>query len=288
MPVVAVIPTYRPSSDLAKRAAGIRPMVDRVLVADDASPCTSDAVLREVSALDGVQVRRFARNAGIARSLNAGLELARGIGAGWLLTVDQDTDVPADYLAALLADLDRATEYGLSIGVIGPQTIGDASGSVGYPTIEVNGWPTTFEVFQTGALWSVSALHAVDGFDEALGIDGVDAAACLALRRIGLAVALSPSAQLQHAWGQARQVTILGRQVAVTNHSPERRTTMVRNRLRLAPAEFAQSPVQGFRSLRRLAMNTLLAVTVEDDRWAKAKASARGLLPRSGRPPTDG
>jgi hypothetical protein len=54
---------------------------------------------------------------------------------------------------------------------------------------------------------------------------------------------------------------------------------MVRNRLRLAPREFLLSPAQGFRSLRRLGVNTALAVTVEDDRWAKAKASARGLWP---------
>ncbi|MEI6363988.1 MAG: hypothetical protein WCP95_17870, partial [Actinomycetes bacterium] len=47
----------------------------------------------------------------------------------------------------------------------------------------------------------------------------------------------------------------------------------------LFPAEFAQDPVHALRTLRRVAMNTALAVTVEDDRWAKARASAKGLLP---------
>ena len=73
---------------------------------------------------------------------------------------------------------------------------------------------------------------------------------------------------------------MLGRDVLSSGHSPERRTTMVRNRLRLFPAEFAQSPTHALRTMRRVAVNTALAVTVEDDRWAKAKASARGLLPR--------
>ena len=54
---------------------------------------------------------------------------------------------------------------------------------------------------------------------------------------------------------------------------------MVRNRLRLFPAEFAQSPVHALRTLRRVAVNTALAVTIEDDRWAKAKSSARGVFP---------
>ena len=137
----------------------------------------------------------------------------------------------------------------------------------------------TAEVFQTGALWSVAALLDAGGFDERLGIDAVDASACLSLRRAGFRVVLEPAAHLSHQWGNAQKARLLGRAVSVTHHSPERRTTMVRNRLRLAPAEFAASPTQGFRSLRRLAVNTALAVTVEEDRWAKAKASARGLLP---------
>jgi len=74
-------------------------------------------------------------------------------------------------------------------------------------------------------------------------------------------------------------VSVLGRKVMATGHSPERRTTIVRNRLRLAPEEFKQDPVHALRTLRRVTMGTLLAVTVEDDRWAKAKASFRGLFP---------
>ena len=51
---------------------------------------------------------------------------------------------------------------------------------------------------------------------------------------------------------------------------------------RFAPEEFRESPAHALRTIRRVAMGTALAVTVEEDRWAKAKASIRGLLPRSG------
>jgi hypothetical protein len=84
---------------------------------------------------------------------------------------------------------------------------------------------------------------------------------------------------LAHRVGEGRAVRILGRTVLASGHSPERRTTIVRNRLRLAPEEFRQSPRHAMRTLRRVAVGTLLAVTVEDDRWAKARASFRGLLP---------
>jgi hypothetical protein len=166
------------------------------------------------------------------------------------------------------------------VGAIAPGRIADASGDLGYPLVDLNGVATTEEVIQTGTLWAVAPLLAAGGFDESLGIDAVDAAACLALRRTGHVIAVDPDLSVVHRLGAGRQVQILGREVLASGHSPERRTTIVRNRLRLFPAEFGQSPRHALRTLRRVAVNTALAVTIEEDRWAKAKASAQGLLPR--------
>jgi rhamnosyltransferase len=248
----------------------------KVLVTDDASPCTADPALRDVQSL-GVDVARHRHNRGIARGLNDGLVFAVARGATWLLTVDQDSSLPADYVSALLA----ATTDG--VGVIGAEIISDASGDVRYPTTQSDGHLTTEEVFQTGSLWSVAALTAIGGFDESLGIDAVDAAACLRLRERGFIVALAPGVRLEHRVGAARQVTLLGRTVLATGHSPERRTTMVRNRLRLAPAEFRQSPKHAVRTLRRVGVNAVLGATVEENRWAKTKGTVRGLWPRASR-----
>jgi rhamnosyltransferase len=225
----------------------------------------------------GVDVVRHRHNRGIARGLNDGVAFAVARGADWLLTVDQDSSLPPGYVAALLA---AATDR---VGVIGAEIISDASGDVRYPTTQSDGHLTTEEVFQTGSLWSVAALTAIGGFDESLGIDAVDAAACLRLRERGFIVALAPGVRLEHRVGAARQVTLLGRTVLATGHSPERRTTMVRNRLRLAPAEFRQSPKHAIRTLRRVGVNAVLGATVEENRWAKTKGTIRGLWPRASR-----
>jgi rhamnosyltransferase len=280
--VAAVIPVYRPG------AAGLTALVETlaatgmpVVVADDASPCTSDALVRRVSDAGAIVVRHR-RNAGIARSLNDGLRHAARAGAAWLLTVDQDSVLSADHVSRLLATA-RQAEAVLGRGRVGAVAAGgiaDASGALGYPVADVAGIPTTHEVIQTGTIWSVDALVALGGFDESLGIDAVDAAACLGLRAAGLHIVVTPGLDVSHRIGEGRQVRILGRNVLSSGHSPERRTTIVRNRLRLFPGEFAQSPTHALRTIRRVAVNTALAVTVEDDRWAKAKASARGLLPR--------
>ena len=271
MTVAVVIPTFQPeSASLLSLIATLRSAGLPVLVTDDASPASFDALFAEVQA-QGIQVMRHECNAGIARGLNDGLGFAELQGADWLLTVDQDTALPPGYVESVLP---WAAE---GVGVVAAERVDDASGQLSYPTQLNDGFLTTHEVIQTGSLWSVADMRAVGGFDESLGIDAVDAAACLRMRERGLKVVLAPSVSLSHHLGSARQIRILGRTVMATGHSPGRRTTMVRNRLKLAPAEFRQSPVHALRTLRRVAVNLALGVLVEDDRWAKAKAGLQGL-----------
>jgi GT2 family glycosyltransferase len=69
--VAAVIPTHRPDED--ELIALVDALVAdglAVVVSDDASPCTTDPLLRVVGEHAAVVVRHR-RNAGIARSLNA-------------------------------------------------------------------------------------------------------------------------------------------------------------------------------------------------------------------------
>jgi GT2 family glycosyltransferase len=279
------VPAFRPDAiELLALVTSLRAQSVPVVVADDASPCTSDALLRDVVAL-GAEVVRHERNAGIARSLNDGLTRARELNAEWLLTVDQDSVLVDDYVARIVtaaaaAEVDLGCER---VGAVAAGRIEDASGLLSYPVTFQAGTATTQEAIQTGTIWRVSALAACGGFDETLGIDAVDAAACLRLREHGQHVVLATDLSIGHRVGEGRQVSVLGRSVLASGHSPERRTTIVRNRLRLFPAEFAQSPVHALRTLRRVAVNTVLAVTIEDDRWAKAKASARGVFPSRGR-----
>lgn len=281
--VAAVVPTFRPDgADLLSVVAGLMRESIPCLVVDDASPCTFDRALASVAA-EGVEVVRHQRNRGIARSLNEGLRFAARLGAEWLLTVDQDSSLPPGHAAALMEAV------GMAEGVLGEGQVGavaagmisDASGALGYPTVMHEGLPFTEEVIQTGTLWRVEALCAAGGFDERLGIDAVDAAACLALRSTGRLILLVPDRSLGHRLGNAAQITILGRAVVSSGHSPERRETIIRNRLRLFPAEFRQSPRHAIRTLRRTAVATALAVSIEDDRWAKARGALRGLRPSS-------
>ncbi len=281
--VAAAIPTYRPDPST------LVPLIEQIVgwdvplvVADDGSPCTSDRALQHAADL-GAHLVRHRRNAGVARSLNDGLRFADSVGATWLLTVDQDSSLKAEHVSRLLASAAAAASALGPVGAVGAGSIADASGPLDYPLTVVDGIATTEELIQTGTMWAVGPLLAHGGFDEHLGIDAVDAAACLALRQAGYRIVVAPDVEIGHQIGAGRQVRVLGRDVLASGHSPERRTTIVRNRLSLFPGEFAQSPRHALRTLRRVTMGTALAVTVEEDRWQKAKASLRGLLPRPSR-----
>ena len=278
--VLAVVPTFRPDASVIDHVRGLAAQCE-VVVSDDGSPCTSDAVLHRLSELPGVTVLRHRANAGIARGLNDGLRQASDRGATWLLTVDQDTRVPDDYVMRIF-NATRAMQVSEpSIRVVGAEHIHERSGSMQYPLIEHGGVSITEEVIQTGSLWCVDLLSDLGGFDESLGIDAVDAAACLRVRERGYLVAVARGLYLEHTLGRARTIQVMGRAVMLTDHEPARRTTMVRNRLRLFPREFRQSPRHALRTLRRVAINQTLGLVHESNRAAKIKGSLRGIAKQS-------
>lgn len=267
--LVVVIPTYNPAQ-AAHEATNhritetlpdlVRTAADSgfpVIISDDASACTSDPFLRQLTEIPGVMVIRHYRNEGIARGLNDGLREAEHQEARWLLTIDQDSRIGPDYIKRIHQLANQLASSG-KIGALAPLNINDSSGTISYPVKTIGSLTVTEEVMQSGTLWNVPALAAVGGFDEKLAIDAVDSAACLRLREAGHVIALTPDVTIEHTLGNARQVQFFGRTVVVTGHSPKRRASIVRNRLRLAPAEFKQSPTHAFRTLRRVAVNEFL------------------------------
>lgn len=257
--LVVVIPTYNPPVELRELVSTIEQSGFPLVISDDASPCTYDPTLRD---LPVAQIFRHTHNKGIARGLNDGLKLAITLGADWLLTLDQDSRIDQEYISSIKHIADDLSKQLWSdtppIGAVAPLSVIDDSGTITYPVRKVGDLSVTEEVIQSGTLWNVPALAAVGGFDERLGIDAVDSAACLRLREAGYAIALTGAVTFQHSLGAARQVKILGRSVMVTGHSAQRRGSIIRNRLRLAPAEFKQSPRHAFRTLRRVAANEVL------------------------------
>lgn len=101
--VDAVISAFEPGEDLAGRIHSLLPQVRRVVVVDDGSPGPWPTNLPE-----DVVVIRLEENSGIAVALNRGVAACLEDGAEAVLTLDQDSDLPAGGVAQLVATLGEA------------------------------------------------------------------------------------------------------------------------------------------------------------------------------------
>ncbi|HRY08618.1 MAG: glycosyltransferase [Actinobacteria bacterium] len=262
----------------------------------DPPPQTQDALqalarqVAEVVAVDdgsavpvrfsGVHVIRQEHNLGIAAALNAGIRAAAERGATHVLTVDQDSQFPDDYVAQLLAAWTRAQQQGLSPAAMGAAEFSGLTHRGAWH----DGVMVVAESIQSGTLFSVEALAGIGGFDESLVIDGVDTDACLRLADAGFDICVAP-VEFDHALGEGHFVTVFGHQVWASGHAPFRRYYITRNGLLLLRRHGRRHPRWALVSARRLVMASLLAAKAPEQRAAMRAGVKAAWRRRTGRIP---
>ena len=280
---------FRPGPELAMCVETVRGQVDAVVVVVDEHPL-ADAT-REV--LDrcraaGADVVEHADNRGIGAALNTGVarlhELLPDLTD--VLTLDQDSAVPAGYVAALLAAGSAARAAGVRVGMVAPGSVGSMVRLPGRR--RTDGVRLGGEPIQSGLLVPAAVLDRVDGFDESLFIDGVDTDFYLRARDLGLRCVLAPGARLEHRLGHA--ITVSGDRegplvVASTfryHYQWRNLVALLRRHARRHPGWAATAVV---RAVRHLAIVTVLAPG-RVARLREAYAGLRaGLRRESGRRP---
>ncbi|MGO4105194.1 glycosyltransferase family 2 protein [Leifsonia sp. YAF41] len=234
--ITAVVPTFNPDSTLIDRLDALAAQVDAVIVVDDGSPAHSGALLAEVEA-HGYEVLRSSSNRGIAAALNAGTELALARGARYVLTMDQDSTIPDDYVAACLGAFEIASPE-TRLGVVCSDRIN------GMPSIPeawtAEGLGLVREAIQSGFLISAECLRECGLFDEELFIDCVDTEFCLRINMLGYRIAVGPGTDIRHSLGErvplrpcGIQLRRGGRAASYEYHGPVRRYFIARNNVDL-------------------------------------------------------
>ena len=230
--VCAVMVTYNPDTSLEQNIRALLPQVGRLIIVDNESGPPAHAFIAETAASLGVEVVWSEKNTGIAGGLNAGIERAHGSGNfAWIAAFDQDSLVPANYVAAIL-EAYLSCPFQDQVAVVG--------GSYSNPVYERCGeWIATQNeagfheiktVMTSGTFLKVSALGACGGFDESLFMDYVDHDFCLRARRNGFRVIQAEGAVLAHQLGSPTFHHLLGKRFLSSNHSPARRYHNARNR----------------------------------------------------------
>ncbi len=275
--VLAVVVTYHPPPELEAHLRGIRGQVDALVVVDNGSPGAGEveALCRQI----GARFIGNARNEGVARALNQGLEQAAAGGHRWLAMFDQDSALPdgtIDALVALAARHPRAERVGLVATGFRDRHLGRSYHDPANTLVDGPDWREVRTLITSGSLVRLDTVATVGGFDERLFIDFVDHDHCTRLRRAGWLLVQSKDCVLDHAIGKLTAHRFLGRTVHCSNHSPTRRYYITRNQLEYYRRNLRHDPYLALWGVANLAMRSALVVLYEEQRAAKAAAIARG------------
>lgn len=270
--VVAVLSAFRPEPTLIAHCELLAPQVSQVVAVDDGSGEQAEPVLQQLEAA-GVTVLRQPQNSGIAAAMNRGIDAALDADAEFVVTFDQDSNVPGGFVDELIGEADRAAAAGLRVAMVAPEYY-----SLTRQTDEqlTDGFLVSGAPIQSGLLMPAGVLRELGAQREDFFIDLVETEYYLRARVAGYVSLCVPGLTLPHGFGHRLYVHFLGkrlekgdgrpRMVAVS--SPFRYYYRARNRVVLNRA------YRGFAELRPLlrrdARNDLLLD------YAVAVWSARG------------
>lgn len=201
------MPTYRPDVYLIDRLDALSPQVAGIIVVDDGSPLALRQPL-EAAEIAGYEVLETNENRGIGAALNAGIELALARGATHVLTLDQDTVLPLDYVQRCLGVFE-IDEPGVRFGVVCADSV---NGSPSIPSSRTaSGIGILPVAIQSGFLISAECLRECGIFDDRLFIDMVDTEYCLRIARRGFLVGAAPGTDIEHSLGELQPIRPFGR-----------------------------------------------------------------------------
>lgn len=160
-------------------------------------------------------------NAGIARALNQIMEASLKCGAEWVLTLDQDSEIPRLMASRLFKA--RPESYA-NLGIICPSFIEANSG------LRCSDTGFIEECITSGSLTNVIAWSKTHGFDEWMFIDLVDYEFCDQLRINGYSIYRTSQVEMNHSIGRQTVVRIFGHEFRNMNYSAFRKFYQARNR----------------------------------------------------------
>jgi rhamnosyltransferase len=263
--VVAVVPAYEPGANLLELVDTLVAQVSEVIVVDDGSPNGTQIV--DAVAERGARLLRHDTNRGIAAALNTGVQAALDAeGALAVLTVDQDSTIPAGFVTALVDGWERAEQDGVRVGVVAPEHVS------GLPDQRAGRPPV-----QSGMLLPVATLRRVGDFDERLFIDGVDDDYALRCLDAGLAVVVLDGLTLGHRLGATHEIRLAGHTPTLTISASFRYYYLTRNRLWLIRRHGRRHPRWAAGQAIGLIRHLAIVQTLSPRRTERAAAMGRGF-----------
>jgi rhamnosyltransferase len=288
--VIAVVPAYHPDDGFPARLGALAAQVDRVIVVDDGTGADPGGVFERITE-SGATLRRLERNSGIATALNTGVREALADGATHVVNLDQDTELPSDYVATAIDVFERANPV-TNIGIV---CVDAVNGAPSLPTwVSPEGLGLVPYAIQTGFVISRACLETAGLFEEGFVIDVVDFEYCLRVRDRGFRIAVAKGTCVQHAIGRFEELRPFGIPrrrpdgtiATYLYHPPFRRYYITRNTIDLLLRNFRKHPRLVVGTIRRENRRTIITILSGPKRIAQLLSftvgTFHGLIRRRG------
>jgi GT2 family glycosyltransferase len=147
-------------------------------------------------------------NQGLASAYNRSIEVAQKLGSTWLITLDQDTKLPEDFLLKLIA-AGKQVEANPTIAAIVPQ-LNSGAVNLSPNCFRLGALATWFPkgytgvpeqavfAFNSAAMVRVDALEQIGGYDPLFWLDNSDARMFRSLHLMGKSVYVAGDIQVEH------------------------------------------------------------------------------------------
>lgn len=249
--VAVVVSCFNPPESLIARVSRWSSTIGPVVAVDDGST-NVDASYWDRLRAAGAEVETLSVNSGIAAALNRGIRVAiDSHNPMWILTMDQDSDLPDDYVSAALGAFESSDR-----NRVGMLCSGSQNGYVVPLKRARPGIVESFDPMQSGTMVRRELISDIGLFREDFFIDAVDSEFTARARAAGWAALAVPGADLVHSLGESRpmklfgkRLTWFGKPLSVYEHQPFRVYFMTRNSLLLARRYWWSQPAWILRRL---------------------------------------
>lgn len=226
--IIAGIITYNP--DLERLEVNINAIlreVDKLVLIDNDSTNIFDINQLMVN-YPTIEVIRNLENKGVAKALNQEAEYALNNGYEWLLSLDQDSVVPQNFIMEYMKYISIE-----NVGMICCKIIDRNFGELKCEQVNRSGIEYVNTCITSASMIRVTAWQNVCGFSDDMFIDSVDFDMCYSLIEKGYKILRTNNVALLHEVGHSRKVHFCGKEELVFNHSPFRCYYIIRNTIYL-------------------------------------------------------
>lgn len=263
--IAGVVVLYNPPNNLIDNITSYVSQIDWLFVIDN-SETSNVKIVNQILAIQKSSYHTKEKNEGIASALNWGASLAIEKNFDLLLTMDQDTALPAGIVNSFIEFWQKNKNQ---IAIVSPVHI------LSKPKQDGEFFEPVNFVMTSGNVLNLAAYKVAGRFLDTLFIDHVDHEYCMRLRRCGFEIYNSKEYLIKHELGYKKTKSFIFFRYTVHGHSPIRLYYMIRNGF------YVSDLYPDEKSFNRLVIKTLLFEVVKsflfyDEKFKSLKAIYTG------------